>query len=114
MPESWRLVVVFSLQYRFFSYVYYRQIYNKKSELPNNLVLFCVSRIYLYDNGPRSIPLQEPFLLFHASHFPCHANTSIHAMQLVTPSAVAMADSTLMAVWIANFQNVLFFMVIYI
>jgi len=32
-------------------------------------------------------------------------------MQLVTPSAVAMADSTLMAVWIANFQNVLFFMV---
>ncbi len=66
----------------------------------------------IYDNGPRSIPPQEPFLLFHASHFPCHANTSIHAMQLVTPSAVAMADSTLMAVWIANFQNVLFFMVI--
>ena len=35
----------------------------------------------------------------------------IYAMQLVTPSAVAMADSTLMAVWIANFQNVLFFMI---
>ena len=32
-------------------------------------------------------------------------------MHEVTPSAVAMADSTLMAVWIANFQNVLFFMV---
>ena len=38
--------------------------------------------------------------------------TLFYAMQLVTPSAVAMADSTLMAVWIANFQNVLFFMVI--
>ena len=36
----------------------------------------------------------------------------MYHMQLVTPSAVAMADSTLMAVWIANFQNVLFFMVI--
>ena len=35
----------------------------------------------------------------------------MYHMQLVTPSAVAMADSTLMAVWIANFQNVLFFMV---
>ena len=32
-------------------------------------------------------------------------------MHEVTPSAVAIADSTLMAVWIANFQNVLFFMV---
>ena len=30
----------------------------------------------IYDNGPRSIPLQEPLLLFYASHFPCHANTS--------------------------------------
>ena len=36
----------------------------------------------------------------------------MYHMQLVTPSAVAMADSTLMAVWIANFHNVLFFMVI--
>ena len=35
-----------------------------------------------------------------------------YAMHEVTPSAVAMADSILMAVWIANFQNVLFFMVI--
>ena len=34
-----------------------------------------------------------------------------YAMQLVTPSAVAMADSTLMAVWMANFQNVLFFII---
>ena len=32
-------------------------------------------------------------------------------MHEVTPSAVAMADITLMAVWIANFQNVLFFMI---
>jgi hypothetical protein len=35
----------------------------------------------------------------------------LHAMHEVTPSAVAMADSILMAVWIVNFQNVLFFMV---
>ena len=35
----------------------------------------------------------------------------MYHMHEVTPSAVAMADSTLMAVWIANFQNVLFFMV---
>ena len=35
----------------------------------------------------------------------------LYAMHEVTPSAVAMADSTLMAVWIANFQNVLFFMI---
>ena len=34
-------------------------------------------------------------------------------MHEVTPSAVAMADSTLMAVWIANFQNVLFFIMIW-
>ena len=33
-------------------------------------------------------------------------------MHEATPSAVAMADSTLMAVWIANFQNVLFFIIL--
>jgi hypothetical protein len=49
----------------------------------------------------RPIPLQIPvsFLFFYA-------------MQLVTPSAVAMADSTLIAVCTTNFQNVLFFIIL--
>jgi hypothetical protein len=49
------------------------------------------------NNGSRSIALQEPILIFHVY------------MQLVTPSAVAIADSTLIAVCTTNFQNVLFF-----
>ena len=54
------------------------------------------------EGGPTALNVcQSPFFSFHF----------FYAMQLVTPSAVAMADSTLMAVWIANFQNVLFFMV---
>ncbi len=54
------------------------------------------------EGGPTALKVcQSPFFSF----------SLFYAMHEVTPSAVAMADSTLMAVWIANFQNVLFFMV---
>jgi hypothetical protein len=61
----------------------------------------------IYENGPRNIALQESFWSFRASLFPCHTKSSARAqmqscfvvhMHEVTPSAVAMADSTLMAV----------------
>ena len=62
--------------------------------------------------APEAFRFRSRFCCFMHHIFPVMRILLIYAMQLVTPSAVAMADSTLMAVWIVNFQKVLFFMVI--
>ena len=61
---------------------------------------------------PEAFRFRSRFCCFMHHIFPVMRILLIYAMHDVTPSAVAMADSTLMAVWMANFQNVLFFMVI--